>query len=274
MKIQLILLVTTFTCFISVTAQDLIPYRDIDKWGYANNKGEIVIAPQFEEAGEFRNQELTWVKKEGKYGYISREGKEEIKFKYDEASYFGNKIAVVKKGDKELWIDKKGNTIKERYAVCGGSISVYSYFVKYTENDKIGIFISEIEERENGKIYSKRDTLSAIWEEFKENHAEYAGVKKDGKWGVINIKGELVTDYQFDILEIGSSWNQSQGNHFFRIKQNNKYGFLNNKGKLVIAPKYHKAEFFIHGIAKVWINEDYWGYIDEEGNEYFTYPKL
>ncbi|MGF1600925.1 MAG: WG repeat-containing protein [Chloroflexi bacterium AL-N5] len=39
-------------------------------WGYINQKGQMVIAPQFNAAGSF-SEGLAWVEVDGKYGYIS-----------------------------------------------------------------------------------------------------------------------------------------------------------------------------------------------------------
>ena len=94
----------------------------------------------------------------------------------------------------------------------------------------------------------------------------YAAVKKENKWGVINTKGELVTTLIYDSIELNKNVNYRQ---FFRVKKNNKYGYLNEKGIEIVAPKYLKVGFFNSGIAKVWINDKFWFYIDQNGREYY-----
>ena len=70
-------------------SQNLIPYRVGDKWGYSNEKGELVIKAKYQEAGEFRDK-ITWVNKRGR---------KKTRFKFDEANYFGFRTAYVRKGD-------------------------------------------------------------------------------------------------------------------------------------------------------------------------------
>lgn len=247
-------------------AQELIPYRQGDKWGYANPEGELVIKPRYDLVGEFW-EEVTWVKKEKKFGYINLKGRKVTPIKFDEASYFGFGRARVRKGKKEYCINLKGKKDK-CIAGCGGAIGQMSYFHSYVEDGKIGLYVFKVKQDENGKNRRYIDTLPAIWDKLQENYGRFAAVKKDGEWGVIDEKGNLVTDYQYDFIAVeGASYNP---NFFFRVRKNGKYGFLNQEGKLVVEPKYEKANFFYKGIAKVWLDKDFWGYIDEKGREFFS----
>jgi len=262
-EISIIILILFFQIGYS---QNLIPFRDGDKWGYANSKGEIVIKPKYQEAGEFRNK-ITWVKKNDKYGYINKKGRKKTCFKFDNANYFGFGTATVQKGDKKYCINLKGRKAKCRYG-CGGAITIMKGFQTYKKGEKIGMLKYGIAKNEEGKSIEKIDSLPPIWDNFRENQKGYAAVKKDSLWGIINGIGELIVDYQYELIEVHST--AYKRNKFFKIKKNNKYGFLNEEGELVVEPKYHKAEFYTQSkIAKVWIDDVFWGYIDETGKEFF-----
>ena len=247
-------------------SQNLIPFRNGDKWGYANEAGIIIIKPKYEEAGEFRNK-VTWVKKNGKYGYINKKGRKKTCFKFDEANYFGFRTASVRKGSKKYCINLKGRKSKCSLG-CGGAITISKGFQTYKKEGKIGFLKYGIAKNKEGKSIEKIDSLPPIWDDFRENQKGYAAVKKDSLWGIINGIGELIVDYKYELIEVHST--AYKRNKFFKIKKNSKYGFLNEEGELIVEPKYHKAEFYTQSkIAKVWIDDEFWGYIDETGKEFF-----
>ena len=252
-------------------SQNLIPFRIGDKWGYANENGEIIIKPKFEAAGEFR-EKITWVKKNGKYGYIDKRGRKKTRFMFDKVKNFGlGRTASVWKNNKRYCINLKGKKSNCRSG-CVGVIGIAKVFQTYRIGENIGIVKYEIVKNEEGNMVEKIDSLPPIWNDLKENQKGYAAVKKDSLWGIINKAGELVIDYKYELIEVLPI--AYKRNKFFRIKENGKYGFLNVEGKLVVEPKYHKVEFYTQSkIAKAWVNDTFWGYIDEAGKEFFKINK-
>ena len=66
----------------------------------------------------------------------------------------------------------------------------------------------------------------------------FAWVKKDGKWGYINTKGEQIVECKFD-----SVGNFSEG--FAIVKKDGKWGYINTKGYPVFFDKgKNKIEVF------------------------------
>ncbi|MBC7862869.1 MAG: WG repeat-containing protein, partial [Bacteroidia bacterium] len=51
-------------------------------WGYCDNKGKILIEPQYEEENAFGSSKLAFVKKDGKFGCIDKTGKVIVPFEY------------------------------------------------------------------------------------------------------------------------------------------------------------------------------------------------
>ena len=253
-------------------SQSLIPFRIGDKWGYSNEKGEVIIKPKYEEAGEFR-EKITWVKKNGKYGFIDKRGKKKTRFMFDKVKYFGlGKTASVWKNDMKYFIDLNGKKSKPRFGCTGAISGVSKVFQTYRSGEKIGILKYIIIKDEDGNIIEKIDSLPPIWDDLMGNRNGYAAVQKDSLWGVINKEGELVVDYKYEGVEVHSF--PFKRNNFFKIRDKGKYGFLNEEGKLVVEPKYRNAEFYSQSkIAKVWVSNEFWGYIDETGKEFFKRNK-
>lgn len=261
-----LLLSCLFSIFFSpqIKAQtELIPYRIQDKWGYSDVKGKLIIDPLYDEAGQFR-ADVTWVKKDGKFGFIKKDGTLLTDFEFDKAGYFYFGTARVSKDSVDFCIDYQGQRVVCRMG-CGGSFDALNSFFTYKKADKIGIIVGNWSENDSGKRTFRRDTFPAIWDELKDNGAGYAAVKLNDKWAIINKKGNLTSGYEFNTAETQMYSKEC----FFKVSQNGKFGFLDQKGKPHIPLKYRKASFFEYGLAKVWVDDRFWGYIDRDGMAYF-----
>lgn len=63
-----------------------------DQWGYIDSRGNVVITPQFEFAGDFF-EGYAAIKKDDKYGYIDETGSIQIQPKFFEAYSFSEGLA-------------------------------------------------------------------------------------------------------------------------------------------------------------------------------------
>jgi hypothetical protein len=85
-----------------------------------------------------------------------------------------------------------------------------------------------------------------------------APVKKNGKWGYIDLKGKVVIDFLFD-----DAWCFSEG--LAAVKLNEEYGYINNKGKVVIDCNYKSSYDFHQGVAVVQDDDNKFGFINRNG---------
>lgn len=81
------------------------------KWGWCNEKGEIIIKPVFEETGYFYDEGLAPVKIRKKWGYIDTKGRMKIKRQFREAYPFIGERAAVRVDNSYGFIDKSGRFI-------------------------------------------------------------------------------------------------------------------------------------------------------------------
>ena len=88
-------------------AQELIPYRKGDKWGFCTPDKKVVVQPKYDGVWKF-TEGLAQVKLNDKYGFIDKTGKEIVPPKYDYALYFKlyfhEGLARVKLNEKEFYI--------------------------------------------------------------------------------------------------------------------------------------------------------------------------
>lgn len=82
------------------------------KWGYVDEGGEMVIAPQYNDAWNF-HEDRAVVKVEWARGYINREGRYVIEPKYQYAGPFRDGKARVMLDDVWEYIDRDGRSLGE-----------------------------------------------------------------------------------------------------------------------------------------------------------------
>ncbi|MBN2711024.1 MAG: WG repeat-containing protein [Planctomycetes bacterium] len=82
-------------------------------------------------------------------------------------------------------------------------------------------------------------------------------VMLDGKWGYIDLDGNIVIPPQYDMAM-----------DFFEdltaVKVGKKWGYIDTKGKMVISPRYDEASPFLLGVAHVRKGEK-WMIINNDG---------
>ncbi|MFN4285760.1 MAG: WG repeat-containing protein [Lacibacter sp.] len=80
-------------------------------YGFVNNDGDVVVAPQYEEA-EIFSEGRALVKSDDKAGFIDTTGKTVVALQYDDARSFNNGFAAVTPdGEKWFFIDKNGKQL-------------------------------------------------------------------------------------------------------------------------------------------------------------------
>lgn len=238
--------------------QELVPYRNGAKWGYADKNMSIVIKPRFEAAGLF-NQNRAPVKKGGKWGCINEKGRLIIPASYDEFRVLSdNDFSVLKDG--KIWCIDTLQQPRE-CPFLDAVLTREKGFTLYKDRGKYGIIV---EIRDYNRIWL--DTFPAEFDTLADLGRLAIG-RKNGKWGAINIYGKEIMPFEWD--EIRGNPFPYYGNKFCQIIRNGLIGYMDGEGKIVVNPKYEKANFFYKGLALVKPPGRDWGYIDEYGREFF-----
>jgi len=96
-----------------------------------------------------------------------------------------------------------------------------------------------------------------------------ATVKKDGKYGYINIKGNfVVNDENGNRIEISGKFDEAYSftEGLAKVQKDGKYGYINTKGEQVIEFKFDEAYSFTEDLAIVKKDGKY-GYINTKGEQ-------
>lgn len=207
-----------------------------EKWGWKDEKGKVVIKPQFDDVYAF-SEGLGAAKIGGKWGFVDRMGKYVIKPQFDEVfPYgFGDGIIAVKVADKWGYINKLGI-----YTVEPQFDDAYN-FAEGLAAVRVGDKWGYIDKMGKNVINPEFDKAAGFSEGM-------AGVCEGSKWGYINKIGKYVINPQFDEVALFSS------EKLAAVRVGDKWGFINKKGDIVINPKFDSPSIFIEGIALVTID--------------------
>lgn len=170
-------------------------------FGYIDRTGSFVIPPQFDSASDFGDNGLARVRaeKDGLYGYIDSTGNFVIQPQFDWAHSFGTlSLAFVSKDGKEALIDSQGNFLPEPqdhlnlWGFAEDGLSLAYSPEGYTVIDRTGQPIFD-------KCF---DYIVRLWNLDRPEQVffsdRYAIVGNDGKYGVIDKKGNYVLEPKFD----------------------------------------------------------------------------
>ncbi len=220
------------------------------KSGYINRNGEVVIPIKYDGLGSFR-EGLAGAEVNGKWGFLDKYNNVIIDFQYDDISSFNEGLAVVESGKKLSYIDKTGHVVFE-----------LKYEFASAFNDGVAkVGISTVEGTRYGIIDRLGREIALLeYETINDFDEGLAGVKKNGKWGFINLRGQEVIIPQYDdydqkhIEHYSSNVNYYRDFYTFRdgvtsVRKNGKWGFINYEGREVIPLEYDWVGRFKDGMV-------------------------
>lgn len=104
------------------------------------------------------------------------------------------------------------------------------------------VFVVEAEEQV--RLLVDGNPVGEYYEDARPFRDGWAAVKRDGKWGFIDVQGNVQIDFQFDDA-------QSFGQHLAAVRQGEYWGYLSLRGEVVIKPVFLEARSFSGGSAPV-----------------------
>jgi len=212
-------------------SEGTIPIKVGEKYGYADEKGETIIFPRFDGAGDF-SEGLAPVQIEGEWGYIDHSGKVIIAPRFDSASSFSEGLAIVgfekRKALQGNGQERETLTFSERLSnVKYGFINKAGQIVIEPQFDSADDFSDGLAPVRIGSLLALSDVDSKVV-----------------KWGYIDKAGRRAIELQFlDARKF------SEG--LAAVKVGRKWGYIDTTGRVVIPPQFEYALDFTGGLALV-----------------------
>jgi WG containing repeat len=228
----------------------LVKYKSLEKWGLIDTGGKEITAAKYDNIGYFHHG-IAFVMINAKLGFIDTSGNEIIPPIYENGEVKGTQYRNdnwESNLDHLLWRFYKYNILDvifngQRFIIDNNNNKIYN--AKYDE------------------LYDACMTIGLI------------SISVNGKWGFINLKGNVISTPKYDdpgILQydsdtLGAVYKQS----FIIVKSKDKYGVMNVSGKETIPPKYEVIRDLKDGLMFYAIHNKV-GLIGKSGKE-ITLPK-
>lgn len=184
----------------------------------------------------------------GTYGYVNAQFEHLSDFQWDDATQIQDGIGAVKQGEKWALINEKMELKTD-------------YLYTDVKRDENGFFFAHdrafVKTGDSYQMIDKKGNV--IGADSYEDAVPFASdqpaaVKKDGKWGFVDVDGNLVIEAQYE--EAGSF-----SNGLAPVKTATGWGYINQKNELVIADEFMGAKNFYKGVAPV-KEGNYWTMIE------------
>ncbi|MEL6655969.1 MAG: WG repeat-containing protein [Bacteroidota bacterium] len=216
-------------------------------WGFVDRNGNEVISCRFKAVKDFSEGKAA-ARIGNRWGFIDGDGDPVIPFQYEEAGNFRDGLAWVDNGEGVGFInDRQAFIIPPNY---NHAFDFQEGVARVVVDQEYGLI-----DREGRYIVKPRFADISTFDQYELAVVRYG--KDQGRYGLINLEGQLITTV--DYRAIGPF---SEGLASAKTRQGT--GFINTDGKLIIEDKYAKVGTFNEGRAMVQLNNRC-GYIDQDG---------
>ncbi len=275
----------------------------LERWGYMNMKGDVVISPQYDIAFPFSDNRalvanyLNETTMALNFHYINKKGEKINDKEYIDALPFSEGLAFcMEKKNKSGYIDTSGAKVLDMNGLIGNKFSEglasfvdHSMQQGYINRDSEVIIESEYSTAKEfseglaavsigtkfGYVNAKSETqIKLKFDDAKSFNCGRAFVgdlypkKFQTKWGIIDTSGFFVVHYKYWKIN-----NFREG--LASVKETDKWGFVDKKGEYAIEPKFSYAGSFFDGLAYVAIEEEEkFGFIDKKGKFILQIPRF
>jgi len=201
---------------------DLVPYRDKDKWGFADRTGKIVIAPKYDFVGWFKEGRAAVYIGE-QCGIIDGTGYEVMEVKYPACADTHDKHTAVTVGTQWIVVDKRGKpVVHEKFDGLARSVSndgmitvrkgeLYGW-IGHDGKQRVDFTYKHHNPAGDGRIpvsdgtvwgaidYTGKVVIPLEYEEIQPYYGGLALARKNNKWGVIDVAGKVVVPHDYDFI--------------------------------------------------------------------------
>lgn len=253
-------LLVVISAYTSIAQTYVFMMKNADgKWGFANLKGEVVIAPQYDNCNPFSENGLAIVVVDKAFKVINLKGEaisvEVPKYTDAASKKFNDGLFAIKAGDKCGYLNTSGKlAIPLKYDAAtdfDGGYAVVKSGTKFIVIDTKG---TEAPVNESGLLEVKH---------FSEGFAPARTADK--LFGFVNTKGELAIKSQFKSVGYFS------GGYAWAKTMDDKVGFINTKGEWVLQPTFTSASDFDPASKVARVKEiDKWLYVDATGKKIYV----
>ncbi len=257
MKLKMIMLLAIILVSLNSIAQtidySLIPYRQGNKWGFADAQRNIIITPKYSDAQWF-SEGLAAVKIGNKWGYINKQGKLIIPAKFTVAKSFRKGyVPNAKKAGGDSILFAGASVSADGYERCITTKGVILTKCPAINENSVAENRIPVESITREKAYSLPNSsglFDKVVDDYKINGSDetYYIAQKGGMYGVFNSKFETIVPFEYSSVK----QLKSGGSQYLQVKKADMNGIIKGDGTMDISPDYSNLSF-----VKGFENTDY-----------------
>ena len=251
-----------------IDGNNLYVVKEGDNWKVINKDNPIEVSSNFDDIIDVNNGNII-IERNNKYGVINTNGEDEIPAEYDDIKYMfgenyiakqGNEYGIINinnetkvefKYDNIRYIDEAGIIIADtdeinsdimnkdfKVEINGvlSDINIEKGYMKIRQDEDYKYYNFRLEEKKNTEILTKNTIFLD---------------KKDGKYGYINNRGEVIVDYIYDDATEQNEYG------FASVNKDGLWGSIDKNGNVVLEPTYDlKNNIYIEFIGQWHISAD------------------
>lgn len=231
------------------------------KYGLADGKGRVILAPKYDEIAWRSNSFPLLFKENGKYGFLNEKGQPVSEQRWTEAGLFYNKLAIVTLAGRCGYVDPSGAVaIRLLFDECRPFWSKDAAIVR---RDNTFALIDR-----SGKIL--KDGFEDAAQAAQDDHP--IPVRVQGKWGAVDMKGNFAINPAFDAVDpitvFGPEKEVPVGllTVAYAVKVHKRVGIMGFDGKWILTPLHDEVTNDFNGDGKLAVYRDasMWGFVDLE----------
>lgn len=213
-----------------ITSQGIV-FEKSNKYGAMKTTGEVIIENIYDDLKE--TEDGIYIAKRGEqYGIINDQNETKVDFIYTKINY--NKTAdLYTAEDAEFNTSVIGGDGAFEAKVKGilSEVNDEKGYIKIKVNGEYKYYNFKFEEKEAKDLFTTNTLYLS---------------KKEGKYGYVNSKGEVVVDYTYDD---GTEQNEAG---YVSVKKNGKWGSIDSNGKVVLEPTYNLDNNYLVDFVGKW----------------------
>ena len=216
-----------------ITSQGVV-FKKAEKYGAMSIAKAEQIPAEYEDLKEIKDGVFI-AKKAGKYGIINLQNETKVDFTYTNINY-NSTADIILAENGELKTSVMNSNFEEKMQGIISEVNDEKGYFKIRIDDEYKYYNFKFEEKAAKDILTTNNLYMS---------------KKDGKYGFVNEKGDVVVDYIYD-----DATEQNDAG-YAAVKKDGKWGSLDVNGNVAIEPTYNlENNYLIDFIGKWHLGQD------------------
>lgn len=226
--------------------------HNLKKYGLVDSKDQLLLEPIYDNITHLSSLNYYRIEKDHKYGLVDAQGKTIFPLEFDSIDFFKKtKRFALNKNNQSGLADETGKFITPLQSVYRYAFELDDKLIATSKQTPSSYQMGIADISGNLIIPAKYEYIAQI-----QHHL--ISVRQNGKWGLIDIKDNLVLNPQYDEIEF-LKYNPS----LFKVKTKNTYLLINQQNQAVLSDNFTDIQELASNVFLV--KNDLWRVVNQKG---------